>query len=76
MDIRRIEQAILKYNPLNLTKEDYILYDDLYIKISNISSINVDILQNIFIDRFGDNRVLFEMRRNHNVYENILKEII
>jgi hypothetical protein len=76
MDIKKIEQVILKYNPLNLTRDDLIIYDELYIKISHIENINVDKLQNIFMDRFGDNSVLFEMRKNNNVYKNILEDIL
>jgi hypothetical protein len=76
MDIKIIKQVILKYNPLNLVKDDLIIYDELYIKISHIENINVDKLQNIFMDRFGDNSVLFEMRKNNNVYKNILEEIL
>jgi hypothetical protein len=76
MDIKKIEQAIIRYNPLNLSRDDYLIYDELYYKISQIDNLSVDKLQNIFIDRFGDTRVLFEMRRNNNVYQNIVNEIL
>lgn len=75
MDIRKVEKAILKYNPLNLTQEDLIIYEELYSKIIQLKHITADNIQNIFIDRFGDNRVLFEMRKNNNVYHKICDEI-
>ena len=75
MDIKKIEQAILKYNPLNLTREDLIIYEELYSKIIQLKHITTDNIQNIFMDRFGDNKVLFEMRNNSNVYHKIYDEI-
>lgn len=76
MDIKKIEQAILRYNPLNLTRNDLIIYEELYSKILSLNHLTVDNIQNIFIDRFGDNRVLFEMRKNSNIYYKIYNEII
>lgn len=75
MDIKNIEKTILKYNPLNLIKDDYIYYDEIYVKISNIENLTIDKLQNIFMEHFGDTRVLFEMRINSYVYYKIYNEI-
>jgi hypothetical protein len=76
MDIKKVEQAILKYNPLNLIKNDYIFYESIYTHISSVKNLTANKLQQIFIDHFGDTRILFEMRMNSNIYQKIYDEII
>jgi|LakMenEpi03Aug12_release.lakeMendotaPanAssembly.Ray.scaffolds.fasta_scaffold3789157_1 hypothetical protein len=75
MDIKKIKQSILKYNPLNLNKDDISFYETIYDKIKIITNLTVDNLQNIFIEHFGESRVLFEMRNNICIYNNILNEL-
>ena len=71
-----IQRIIYYYNPLNLHHFDIIYYDDLIkqIHLDYISDILYDI-EHYFTDRFGEHKVLFEMRNKSNVYNLIKKEI-
>jgi hypothetical protein len=71
-----IQNIIYFYNPINLHINDIVCYDDIIKKIHlDYISNRLYHIESYFIDRFGDNRVLFEMRNKINVYNCIMDEI-
>ncbi len=74
-----IQSIIYKHNPLNIHPSKFGRY---YYIIKDISLfecvdyISEDIVKNKFIDHFGDNTILFELKKNHNIYNLIYKDIL
>jgi hypothetical protein len=73
----KIQNIIYKYNPINLLKNDLILYDNI------VQNIYRDFLKNkltkdfqyYFVEYFGEDTVLFNMRKQSNIYNLIYNEI-
>lgn len=79
MNINNIFKIISSYNPLRLHDDELMAYHELSIAInrntSSVKKISYEQFVQIFIDNFGDVRVLFNMKNNNNIYNNIYRDI-
>jgi hypothetical protein len=77
--IEKIQSIIFKHNPLNF---HYSKFSKYYAIIKDISlydcidNISEDIIKNKFIDHFGDSYIIFELKKNHNIYNLIYIDIL
>lgn len=74
-----IRQIIYKHNPLNFHPSKFDKYNSIIKDIATyISSehISEDFIKDKFIDNFGDSHIIYQLKKNPNIYNFIYHDII
>jgi hypothetical protein len=78
--MEQIQKIIYNRNPINLHHSKFIKYSSIiyyiYMHISIYKNISEEIINQIFIDNFGDSYIIHNIKNNFNIFKIITNDLI